>query len=81
MARERARDKGSRYLIEGRLVLVSVDPDSVSAICRGEGTNYQLGYAGGRWWCSCPARSESCAHVFACKRVVAIDLEPKDGRR
>lgn len=74
--RETFREKGTRYLTEGRLILVTVDPDRVIATCRGEGSVYRLGYAGGRWWCDCPARSENCAHVYACKRVVAIDLNP-----
>lgn len=76
MPRETARDKATRYLIEGRLILVTVDPDRVVATCRGEGVLYRLGFAGGRWWCDCPARSENCCHVLAAKRCVAIDLSP-----
>ena len=77
MPREAARDKGTRYLTEGRLILILVEGDRVLATCRGEGALYRLGYAGGRWWCACPAKSENCAHVFAAKRCVAVDLSPE----
>jgi hypothetical protein len=75
MTREGAPAKARRYLIEGRLVVELVDRARVVATCRGDGTLYRLGWDRGRWWCDCPARSDSCAHLVALRSVVAVDLE------
>jgi len=79
MPRETAREKGSRLLVEGRLILTHVDAATVEATCRGEGTTYRLGYRAGAFHCQCLAGSTAkflaCSHVMALKRVVSIDLE------
>jgi uncharacterized Zn finger protein len=72
--REDARSKGTRLLVEGRVVLTSVRPAEVAATVRGEGTMYQAGWSPSTdWWCTCPARG-TCSHLWALKRVVAVDL-------
>jgi hypothetical protein len=77
MARENAHDKARRYLTEGRLRVLRVDPgpqmrrDAIFAQCRGDsGEYFRLGYdaALGEWRCSCSARSE-CSHLKALKLV------------
>lgn len=72
---EGAPSKARRYLIEGRLTVKRILPDQIGALCRGDGETYRLGfglvndYALG-WWCSCPARSQNCAHLRALRLVV-----------
>ena len=66
--RENKQDKGSRYLVEGRLTVTKVDGDRVVAECRGQGAVYELGFENGHWSCSCPARRD-CAHLSALWRV------------
>lgn len=68
--RENAADKARRYVVEGRLVLSRVEPGRVEGTCRGDGEVYRLGYAHGRWACSCPARGR-CAHLLAVGLVTA----------
>lgn len=66
MTRETTGAKARRYLTEGRLVVTGVDGNHVTAYCRGQGEQYDLGHTPGRgWWCSCPARGDRCAHLAA----------------
>jgi uncharacterized Zn finger protein len=74
--RENAAAKARRYLCEGRVVLSRVDPLRVVAACRGDGTVYQIAYAQHVWSCTCPARTDQCAHLLAVRLVVAVDLAP-----
>jgi hypothetical protein len=70
VARETVQAKAARYLAEARLIVTAVDGDYVAAACRGDGEIYQLGHQPGRgWWCSCPVRSDCCAHLNALRRV------------
>jgi hypothetical protein len=70
MTRESAEAKANRYLCESRLTVVLVDRDTVRATCRGSGELYELGHTPGRgWWCSCPVRSDRCAHLIALRSV------------
>jgi uncharacterized Zn finger protein len=62
--RENAAAKGRRYAGEGRLIVEHVDGRSIRAICRGNGEIYELGFEGGRWTCTCPAKGR-CAHLYA----------------
>lgn len=64
-----AEAKGRRYLAEGRLLVTAVTGDVVEATCRGDGAVYRLGWHG-TWECSCPARTERCAHLTALRLVV-----------
>jgi uncharacterized Zn finger protein len=68
-SREGAATKARRYLCEGRLTVLSVHAGRIWAECRGDGETYQLGYAHGRWHCSCPARTIDCAHLRALRLV------------
>jgi uncharacterized Zn finger protein len=70
MTREGAREKGIRYLSEGRLIVQEIDRRKVRATCRGTGCTYDLGFdaASASWWCSCPARTR-CAHLWALETV------------
>jgi hypothetical protein len=68
VSRENAAVKGRRYLVEGRLLVTHVEGPRIEASCRGEGAVYKLGFASGRWRCSCPARSR-CAHLVALQLV------------
>ena len=64
-----SRETAVRYLSEGRIV-TGVDGDQVTATCRGDGEVYQLGHEARRgWWCSCPVRSDRCAHLIALRSV------------
>lgn len=74
MARETARAKADRLLVEGRVVIVAVSAHHVDARVRGEGTVHRAGYRDGTWWCTCPARTDQCSHLYALRRVVAVDL-------
>jgi hypothetical protein len=69
LVRESVRDKGRRYLVEGRLIVRSVDAGYVVATCRGGGEEYRLGHNTSGWWCPCPARG-LCAHLVALQLVV-----------
>jgi uncharacterized Zn finger protein len=70
VTRESAEAKGRRYLAAGRLVVTSVAGDHVSACVRGDGEVYRCGHEPGRgWWCSCPARTDQCAHLAALRLV------------
>lgn len=74
--REPARDKATRLLVEGRVIVEQVHPHEVTARARGDGRLYLTGWrpgAGGR--CTWPARSTSCAHALPLRLVVAVDLE------
>jgi hypothetical protein len=74
---EGAPAKARRYLTEGRLTVRELYANAVVATCRGDGETYRLGYYGpdvtgnaGLWHCSCPARSDQCAHLRALRLVV-----------
>lgn len=78
MSRENAQAKGRRYVGEGRLVLTALGPRSVAGTCRGDGAVYRLGWTPARgWWCTCPAKTDRCAHLSACRLVTAVDLEDR----
>lgn len=68
--RESVDIKGRRYLIEGRLQVLSVNGPVVQAICRGNGQLYRLGHDDQGYFCDCPARSK-CSHLVALQLVVA----------
>jgi uncharacterized Zn finger protein len=77
MPREDIRPKATRYLNEGRVTVLEKVGDTVTATARGEGALYSVSYSPStRWTCSCPARSEACAHLYALKRITAPDLGP-----
>jgi hypothetical protein len=72
VTRETIEAKARRYLGEGRLVVTAVDGDLVTAVCRGQGEQYDLGHdprRPGGWWCSCPVRTGKCAHLLALQSV------------
>ena len=69
MTRETIESKARRYLAEARLTVTAVDGDLVTATCRGQGEQYDLGYDPARgWWCTCAARGR-CAHLIALMSV------------
>ena len=73
MTREGAREKGARYLTEGRLVVEGVNEALIQARCRGAGEVYRLGWnLRHGWWCDCPARGP-CAHLHALQAVTVTD--------
>lgn len=76
--RENAALKARRYLTEGRVIVHRVTPSLVVASCRGDGTMHRCRYEAGIWSCTCPVRSNGCAHLLAVRLVVAVDLD--DGR-
>jgi hypothetical protein len=73
MARENARAKAARYLVEGRLILTRVGDDHVDAIARGDGRTYTVTWRPDDWSCTCEARG-TCCHLLAVRSVVAVDL-------
>jgi uncharacterized Zn finger protein len=77
MAREAATAKGRTYLTEGRLVVTRCATNKVRATCRGDGAIYDLGFDRGEWWCTCPARTDRCAHLVALRLCTAPDLRDR----
>jgi hypothetical protein len=76
--RETARSKADRLLVEGRIVITHVRPNTaVRGFARGEGALHRFGWDAGSWWCRCESASRTqvpnCSHVQAAKRVVAIE--------
>lgn len=72
MTRESAEVKARRYLTEGRLTIVRVAGDEVRAVARGDGQLYRCGHVAGKaggWFCTCPARTDRCAHLEALRLV------------
>jgi uncharacterized Zn finger protein len=70
MSRENYRTKGQRYLAEGRLTIRRLHGGSITATCRGDSAEiYNVGYADGDWYCTCPARLR-CSHQQALMLVV-----------
>lgn len=76
-SRETSISKAMRYVATGRLRVLSVHGRRVWAECRGDGDVYQLGFAHGRWHCSCPARTTDCAHLRALRLVVDRPDSPR----
>lgn len=74
-SRPTARDRANQGLLEGRLVLLDVQPGHVRARWRGEGHVHRLGWTAGRWHCTCPVRTDACSHLLALRRVVAVDVD------
>lgn len=59
--REDFRTKAVRYLGEGRLTVRRVGASTILASCRGDSAEiYDVAYDGGRWSCSCPAKTRCC---------------------
>jgi len=79
--RENAAVKARRYLLEGRVVMVTVTTDDVAAVVRGDGSLHRVDYDGRRGWrCSCPAIGR-CSHLLAVGLVVAVGSTPRAGTR
>ena len=74
MARETARLKADRLLLEGRIVVVEAGRYGVMARVRGEGQIHTARFQFGAWSCTCEVRSDQCSHLIALRRVVAVDL-------
>ena len=68
LSRESAETKGRRYLVEGRLQIVSYGSDTIEAVCRGTEETHRLGFSGGSYFCSCPAKTR-CSHLVALQLV------------
>lgn len=68
--RESVADRGSRYLLEGRVVVEAAGAGYFTATVRGAGDIHLVSYARGGWSCSCPARS-TCAHLHAARLIAA----------
>ena len=78
MPRESARDKGARYLAEGRIIVATVARNRVVAHARGEGAVHRVTWTPAEGWrCSCPhtAPSTYCSHLHALRRITAVDIE------
>jgi hypothetical protein len=76
MPREPARQKADRLLVEGRVVVVAVGPHAVHARIRGDGHIYEASWTSTRRWsCTCRARTDACSHLYALRRIVAVDIE------
>jgi hypothetical protein len=76
MPRESARDKATRLLSEGRVIVTRADRDYIEAKVRGEGAIHSTGFLAGHWYCSCPSTGTNCSHVQSLKRISAPDLQP-----
>lgn len=69
-AAEGSPAKARRYLLEGRLRVAAISSNAISATCRGDGETYKVGYVEHSWYCTCPARTDQCAHLRALRLVV-----------
>jgi uncharacterized Zn finger protein len=80
MTDETIAAKAGRYLTEGRLTVLAVNGDHVTAVCYGgHDAIYQLGHDPGRGWhCSCPVRSGRCSHLTALQMVTVRAREPAE---
>jgi uncharacterized Zn finger protein len=73
VTREDAHTKASRYLVEGRVVLESVQRRRVHARVRGTDRFHHVHWTGDNGWqCDCPALRATCSHINAVQRVVCI---------
>jgi uncharacterized Zn finger protein len=73
-SRETADEKARRYLVEGRLTLVRVTPNTAAAVVRGGGAVHHVNASPDGWSCTCPARGR-CSHQLALGLVVALDRQ------
>ena len=80
MPRETARAKADRLLLEGRVVILEAGRYGVVARVRGEGVIHTTRFQFGAWSCTCPARTDQCSHLYAVRRVVAVDLTGRGHR-
>lgn len=70
--RETIQSKAHRYLLEGRLRVLTADHRHAIAVVRGQGTTYQVeGRAPSAWRCSCPALRR-CSHLIALQLVICF---------
>jgi len=70
MSRETLEEKAARYLGEGRVRVLAMTPDGVSAKVRGSGNAvYNTRRESRRWACDCPAWRRECCHVQALRLV------------
>jgi uncharacterized Zn finger protein len=68
--RTTALDRGKQHLTDGRLILTSVNGDTITAQCRGSGEMHSLGHDLERgWWCTCPVTTDRCSHLHALRLV------------
>lgn len=68
----RPEDRARRYLTEGRVTILHVEPGRVLASCLGLQDEYRLGLEPGHgWWCSCPEVG-LCAHLLAVQLVTEV---------
>jgi hypothetical protein len=75
MPRETIQEKSLRYIAEGRLRVLEVNPDARTATIECKGSRerpYTQRFYQGVWACNCEARVE-CAHLTAAKLVVPWD--------
>jgi hypothetical protein len=72
--RENAAAKARRYLVEGRVRILSCAEAAgvVQAEVRGNGRIYVAGRNAAGWYCGCPARGE-CAHLLALNLVTLLE--------
>lgn len=72
IGRNDKRMKAMRLLVTGRLRILRVDSNFISAQCKGDsGAMYELLWKDGLWTCSCPARTD-CSHLNALWAVVSV---------
>lgn len=75
-ARENARTRARRLLVEGRVMVRYCGPRGVQAYVRGSGALRHVIYELGRGWsCTCPALTPHCSHVLAVQQVVIVKEE------
>jgi hypothetical protein len=70
---ESIEEKAERLLVDGRIRLVRVEPNSGLVVAKAEGDTgtWDLGYdpKGREWRCNCPARVRPCSHLLAVQLV------------
>lgn len=57
-------------LIEQHRVQFVTEPGEVLATVNGDSGQYDVGWNGRRWWCSCDNPKSTCSHIVACQIVV-----------
>lgn len=70
--REDVATKARRLLTEGRVTVTRVDARQVGGMVRGDSAGvYRVAFTGGRWWCTCEARSR-CSHIRALQLCTVV---------
>ncbi|MGI8881047.1 MAG: hypothetical protein ACR2KJ_11195 [Jatrophihabitans sp.] len=73
-----SQPRGQRFAPDQPLLILHPPGDVVALITDARATVMVRWTPEAGWTCSCPARTSSCGHVQAARRVIVLDYEPDD---